>query len=99
MKIQSQFNQSNLSIDDWIRLNDIDDTKILELVGIFHKYEDLCRSIEGYEPVEGEVVDDIINALKIRDIDDKDVIQQLENLKSRLDHTVDEYYQIIKNIL
>lgn len=99
MKIQIRFNQSNLSIDDWVRLNNIEDQRILELADIAHKYEDLCRSIEDYQPVTGDVVDDIINALKIRDIDDKDVIQHLENLQSRLDYSVDEYYQIIKNIL
>ena len=99
MKIQSQFNQSNLSIDDWIRLNNIEDERILELTDIAHKYEDLCRSIEDYSPITGDVVDDIISALKIRDIEDKDILQQLENLQSRLEHSVDEYYQIIKNIL
>lgn len=99
MKTQSQFNQSNLSIDDWVRLNNIDDQRILELADIAYKYEKLCESLEDYSPIAGDVIDDIIGSLKIRDIDDKDVIQQLEDLKSRLDYSVDEYYQIIKNIL
>lgn len=95
MQIQSQFNQSNLSIEDWIRLNNIEDERILELADIAYKYEDLCRSIEDYSPITGDVIDDLIGALKIRDIEDKDILQQLENLKSRLEYSYNYYNQII----
>ncbi len=81
-------NNSNLSTDEYIRMNDITDERFLELADIEHKYYALVdKLLEGNWIENEESVTDLKQALSILGFIDKDIEQQLDDFYARLKYS------------
>lgn len=92
-----KFNQSNLSDDEFLRLNDIDNERILEWYDTRQNHHDLKDALMDVDITHESCLDDLYNALVIRDLIDDDIQEQFHNLKSRIKQTREEFENTIFN--
>lgn len=92
-----KFNQSNLTDDEFLRLNDIDNERLMEWYDTAQEHTELIEALNNVDVVHESCLDDLYNTLVIRDLIDKDIQQQFDWLQSRIKQTREEFENTIIN--
>lgn len=88
---------SNMTNEEWARLNDIQEPRILELIDTEHEYETLVDGLSDYEPVNviaplEELIGDLHN------MDLEEIEEKLKEIIALAENGISDYDRLVKDL-
>lgn len=87
---------SNLTNAEWVRLNNIEEPRILELSETEEKYHDVLQKLIDYEPYDFDDLQDIIDDISFERLDLFQVSEKLAQLQILLKNHADNYKRVFE---
>lgn len=88
---------SNMTNEEWARLNDIQEPRILELIDLEHEYKILVDGLSDYEPVNviaplEELIGDLHN------MDLEEIEEKLKEIIALAENGISDYDRLVKDL-
>lgn len=88
---------SNMTNEEWARLNDIQEPRILELIDLEHEYKILVEGLGDYEPVNvitplEELIGDLHN------MDLEEIEEKLKEIIALTKNGISDYGRLVKDL-
>ena len=87
----------NMTNEEWARLNDIQEPRILELLDTEHEYKTLVDVLSDYEPVN--VIDPIADLIgDLHNMDLEEIEEKLKEIIALAESGISDYDRLVKDL-
>lgn len=88
---------SNMTNEEWARLNDIREPRVLELIDTEHEYESLVAELSDYEPVN--VVTPLEKLIgDLHNLDLEEIEEKLKEIIALAESGISDYDRLVKDL-